>query len=214
MVEGLTYRLNFGLQVRANDDGTYRGTDTESGLPAGKASLSTSFGSNTVVENIVSYNREFGNHSLFATGVYSYEGNKYTGNDLDAEVFPNDFLGWYSVSSAQISQPSTSFSETYLISQMGRINYSYASRYLITMTVRRDGFSGFGKDNKWGIFPSVALGWNLANEGFFPLKDLFSVLKLRGSFGDKRQPGYRGLSVPLKNSSCKHNVRRECSGRI
>jgi TonB-linked SusC/RagA family outer membrane protein len=79
--------------------------------------------------------------------------------------------------------PTTLFEESYLISQMARLNYSYASRYLLTMTVRRDGFSGFGKDNKWGVFPSVALGWNLANEGFFPLKDLFNVLKLRASLG-------------------------------
>lgn len=182
-VEGLTYRLNTGVRVKSTDDGTYRGTDTESGLPAGKASLSTGLSRNTVVENIVSYNREFGDHSIFATGVYSYEGNRYTGNDLDAEVFPNDFLGWYSIASAATSQPTTDFQETYLLSQMGRINYAYASRYLITATVRRDGYSGFGKDNKWGVFPSVALGWNLANEGFFPLKDLFSVLKLRGSLG-------------------------------
>ena len=183
-VQGLSYRLNFGYRVKTNDDGTYRGTNTESGLPAGKASLSTSIGRNTVVENILSYNRDFGDHSLFATGVYSYEENRYTENDLDAEVFPNDFLGWYSISSAQVSQPTTDFAETFLISQMARINYSYDSRYLVTMTVRRDGFSGFGKDNKWGIFPSVALGWNLANEGFFPLKDLFSVLKLRASIGE------------------------------
>ena len=182
-VRGLTYRLNTGFRVRTTDDGTYRPVTTESGLPSGKASLSTSLSRNTVVENIVSYTREFGKHTIFATGVYSFEGDKYTGNDLDAEVFPNDFLGWYSVSSAEVSIPTTSFEESYLLSQMGRLNYSYASRYLLTVTVRRDGFSGFGKDNKWGVFPSVALGWNLANEGFFPLKDLFSVLKLRASVG-------------------------------
>jgi TonB-linked SusC/RagA family outer membrane protein len=87
-VQGLTYRLNFGYRVKTNDDGTYRGTNTESGLPSGKASLSTSIGRNMVVENIVSYNRDFGDHSLFATGVYSFEENRYTANDVDAEVFP------------------------------------------------------------------------------------------------------------------------------
>ena len=182
-VKGLSYRLNTGVRVRATDNGTYRGKDTESGLPAGKASLDNSFGTNTVIENILSYNKELGNHSIFATGVYSFEGNKRSENSIDAEVFPNDFLGWYSASSAEIRQPSTFFSESYLISQMARLNYSYASRYLITATVRRDGYSGFGKDKKWGIFPSVAVGWNLANEGFFPLKDIFSVLKLRASVG-------------------------------
>jgi len=182
-VEGLTYRLNTGFRMRTTDDGTYSGVDTEHGLPAGKADLETRLYRNTVVENIISYNRDFGEHSIFFTGLYSFEGDKMTGNALDAEVFPNDFLGWYSVSSAATVMPTTSFEETYLISQMARLNYSFASRYLVTATVRRDGFSGFGEDNKWGVFPSIALGWNLANEDFFPMKDLFSVLKLRGSLG-------------------------------
>ena len=75
------------------------------------------------------------------------------------------------------------YSETDLISQMLRVNYSYASKYLLTLTVRRDGYSGFGEQNKWGTFPSVALGWNLANEDFFPLKNLINDLKLRASLG-------------------------------
>lgn len=66
---------------------------------------------------------------------------------------------------------------------MARLNYSYASRYLLTLTIRRDGYSGFGSKTKWGTFPSVAVGWNLANEDFFPLTNVFSELKLRASYG-------------------------------
>jgi TonB-linked SusC/RagA family outer membrane protein len=66
---------------------------------------------------------------------------------------------------------------------MFRLNYSYESRYLLTLTGRRDGYSGFGADSKWGFFPSVALGWNLGNEKFFPLKNIFSKLKVRASYG-------------------------------
>ena len=77
----------------------------------------------------------------------------------------------------------SSYRKTDLVSQMLRVNYSFASRYLLTATVRRDGYSGFGANNKWGIFPSAALGWNLAKEEFFPLKDLFNELKLRASIG-------------------------------
>ncbi|MCK4921511.1 MAG: SusC/RagA family TonB-linked outer membrane protein, partial [Bacteroidales bacterium] len=182
-VEGLTYRLNTGIRMRTSDKAQYRGTDTESGLPAGKADLSSSLSTNTVIENIVNYNREFGNHSIFVTAVYGYEGSKSTGFELDGEVFPNDFLSYHSIASAVIKEPSTSFRETSLISQMARLNYSYSSRYLLTMTVRRDGFSGFGAGNKWGVFPSVAVGWNLANEDFFPLKDMVNELKLRASMG-------------------------------
>ncbi len=182
-VEGLSYRLNTGLRMRTSESKQYRGTDTESGLPSGKSDLFNSVGTNVVVENIFTYNREFGKHTIFATGVYGFEGNKHRGFELDSEVFPNDFLTWHAVSSGVIQEPSTSFSESNLISQMLRLNYSFASRYLLTFTVRRDGFSGFGADTKWGVFPSVALGWNLANEDFFPLKDLFSSMKLRASIG-------------------------------
>src|SRR5690606_6104467 len=61
--------------------------------------------------------------------------------------------------------------------------YGYDSRYLATLTARRDGFSGFGKDTKWGIFPSFALGWNIHNEAFYDDDAFFSQLKLRLSYG-------------------------------
>ena len=66
---------------------------------------------------------------------------------------------------------------------MLRFNYSYNDRYLLTLTGRRDGYSGFGSNSKWGIFPSAALGWNVANEKFFPAKAIFNELKLRASYG-------------------------------
>jgi hypothetical protein len=95
---------------------------------------------------------------------------------LCSKQFPNDFLSWYGVSTAKVVTPKNDFSETDLISQMLRVNYSYASKYLATFTVRRDGYSGFGEQNKWGTFPSIALGWNFAKEEFFPLKNLMYKL--------------------------------------
>jgi TonB-linked SusC/RagA family outer membrane protein len=183
-IQGLSYRLNTGVRMRFTDRAQYRGRDTQSGLAdLGRASISNSVSSSTVIENILSYTREFGDHTIFATALYSYEGNNGKTNSLNATKFPNDFLSWYAAAQATNVMPSNSFSESALVSQMLRLNYSFASRYLVTLTVRRDGFSGFGEDTKWGTFPSVALGWNLANEGFFPLKNLFNELKLRGSYG-------------------------------
>ncbi len=60
---------------------------------------------------------------------------------------------------------------------MGRLNYGYNNKYLVTLTVRRDGFSGFGEASKYGVFPSVALAWNLSEESFFP-STLLSAAKL------------------------------------
>jgi TonB-linked SusC/RagA family outer membrane protein len=181
-VKGLSYRLNTGVRTRFTDRAQYRGRNTTSGHQSvGYASTSNSVSNNTVIENILNYNRDFGIHNIFATALYSYEGSSSKGNSLVSRQFANDFFSWYG--QANVNIPSKSFNETNLLSQMLRLNYSYASRYLMTFTVRRDGYSGFGAQTKWGTFPSVALGWNLANEDFFPLGHLFSMVKLRGSYG-------------------------------
>ena len=183
-IKGLTYRLNTGVRTRFTDAARYGGINTYSGYRTqGESRSSNSVSSNVVLENILNYNRTLGDHTIFLTGLYSYETNTSKSNSLSAEQFPNDFLSWYGVSQAAILSPSTSYRKSALVSQMFRANYSFASRYLATFTIRRDGYSGFGEDTKWGIFPSFALGWNISNENFFPLKNVFNTLKLRGSYG-------------------------------
>ncbi len=183
-IKGLTYRLNTGVRTRFTDAASYGGTNTYSGYRyQGTSRSSNSLNSNVVLENILNYNRTLGAHTIFLTGLYSYESSTSKGNSLSAEQFPNDFLSWYGVSQASVVTPSTSYRNSVLLSQMFRANYSFSSRYLATFTIRRDGFSGFGKDTKWGIFPSFALGWNISNEKFFPAKDVINNLKIRASYG-------------------------------
>ncbi len=183
-IDGLTYRINTGFRFRFSDEAQYRGRDTKSGLDdQGRADTHRGRYNNSVVENILSYQKEFGRHSIFATAVYSYEGDKRSATNIEASGYPNDFLSWYSIAQAELIEPEFTYNETNLISQMLRLNYAFDSRYLITLTGRRDGYSGFGSATKWGIFPSVALGWNIANESFFPAKDILNQLKLRASWG-------------------------------
>lgn len=183
-IKGLSYRLNSGIRVKLHDEATYKRRDGKEGFEKrGESITDRTLWNSTVIENILSYNKDFGKHNVFATALYSFEENKSTGQGETAKGFPNDFLSWYSAAQAEASVPSYSFNESVLISQMIRLNYTYDSRYLLTLTGRRDGYSGFGAKTKWGIFPSVALGWNLANEEFFPLKGLFNELKIRASLG-------------------------------
>ncbi len=183
-IQGLSYRLNTGIRMSFSDEATYRGRDTKDGLDVGgEADTDRTNYTSTVVENILSYSREFAAHTIFATGVYSFEEGKRSSNSVTAQGFPNDFLGWYAAGQAEVSVPDYSYYQTTLISQMLRLNYAYDRRYLATLSVRRDGYSGFGVKTKWGVFPSVALGWNINNEQFFPWKDLFNELKLRISYG-------------------------------
>ncbi|WP_177180953.1 SusC/RagA family TonB-linked outer membrane protein [Parapedobacter koreensis] len=183
-VQGLSYRLNNGLRKRVDDSGVYRGRNTSEGLAnRGSANTSRGIGDNILLENILTYQKDIGKHHIFATALYSYEENKGTVNGMEANGFPHDFLGWYAVGQADFVLPSYGYNKTVLISQMLRLNYAYDNRYLLTLTGRRDGYSGFGADNKWGLFPSVALGWNIHRESFFDQDAWVNELKLRASYG-------------------------------
>lgn len=206
-VKGLSYRFNAAFRKRNSFQSTYRGRNTAAGLESrGSGSLNEGRGYSNVFENILTYDTQFKNHHIIATGVLGSELNKNTSNSLSAVGFPNDFLSFYSAAQADASIPSFSFTESVLVSQMLRLNYIYDSRYLITLTGRRDGFSGFGAATKWGIFPSVALAWNFANEKFFPLSDHISMMKLRvsyGSNGNNAIGAYQSLSN-LKSNDFVH----------
>src|SRR5690606_8161909 len=183
-VPGLSNRVNVGLRMRLSDYANYMGRDTRFGFESGgEAETSRSRTDYMAVENVLSYNRDFGVHAVFGTGVLSFEKNNGTTHSVEARNFPNDYLKWYAISQAGFTDVGYSYNETFLMSQMLRLNYGYDSRYLITLTVRRDGYSGFGPNTKWGVFPSVAVAWNLHDESFFPRSSAISQLKPRISWG-------------------------------
>jgi len=183
-LEGLNFKLNSGIRFGFTNDATYYGRDTNRGVTtAGDATLKRQINKNIVLENILNYNKTFNKHHIFLTGVYSFENVKSNSNGLNAEGFPNDILGWYGSQQASLIVPNFSNSETTLLSSMIRINYAFDNRYLLTITGRNDGYSGFGFKTKRGFFPSMAFGWNINQESFFPWKNIFSQLKLRGSYG-------------------------------
>ncbi len=183
-VKGLSYQVNAGIRRRFGNTSNYIGRNTATGKElGGVAATSNSRETNNTIENILSYTRSFGKHNIFATAAYTYEENSGSTDTINASGFPHDFITYYSVAQAKLVAPSYSYVKTVLNSQMFRLNYNYNGRYLLTLTARRDGYSGFGANDKWGVFPSVAVGWNVYDEKFFPLKDLFSRLKLRASYG-------------------------------
>src|SRR5690606_2050165 len=184
VVPGLEFRFNYGLTDKTVDDNTYMGRDTYNGVVAqGSAILNNIADNSSVVENILSYNKEVRPHSLFATALFSVQKDKFTSQTVEMAGFPNDLLTWYAGGQAGFTQTSFDYTESTLASWMFRLNYAYDHRYLITLTGRRDGYSGFGAATKWGTFPSIAVGWNMVYEDFFPWKNLFSEFKLRGSYG-------------------------------
>jgi TonB-linked SusC/RagA family outer membrane protein len=183
-LKGLAYKLNTGVEYENNSRKTYWGRNVAAGLETnGFATNYNSISKNFTVENILTFIREFGNHSINFTALYSSQSNQFDRDQLDGQGFPNDVLTNYQMNAATLLTPSSTNFKQNLVSQMGRINYSYDGRYLVTFTARRDGYSGFGANKKYGVFPSGAVGWNIHRENFMSNQDIFNNLKLRLSYG-------------------------------
>lgn len=182
-ISGLTYRLNVGADITNSASGRYWGRNTGTGFRgAGQATQSNTNRNDWTVEHIGKMVRSFGRHNVDVTGLFSIQSTSLANTSRSASGFPNDVLAWRS-SLALLNTTNNSLTESKVVSQMGRVNYGYDERYLATFTVRRDGFSGFGANNKYGVFPSVAVAWNVSNEKFFPWKQHVDAFKLRVSSG-------------------------------
>jgi len=189
--KGLKYRLNASYTYEIGRQAGYTGRSANNLVGAAYANNNES--NNWVLENILTYNREFGKHSINFTGLYSAQGTEYFRSGAEANTFINDQLSYYNLGAAENRTSSSYGDRTSLLSQMGRVNYSYDSRYLLTLTARRDGFSAFGANtDKYGLFPSMAIGWNIANESFMQQASFVNQLKLRFSYG---QSGNQAIGV-------------------
>jgi TonB-linked SusC/RagA family outer membrane protein len=186
-IKGLSYKLNTGYTSEFQKVDNYQGRDTYEGLNAnGILANGTDNSTDWIVENILSYIQKFGKHSLFVTGLYSAQSTTSESNNVNGLNFGNDVMYYYQVSKAGVLSGSANYTKANHISQMLRVNYGYDGRYLLTMTTRRDGYSAFGENSKFGLFPSVALGWNVSNESFFKGSKVSAVLtnlKYRFSWG-------------------------------
>jgi TonB-linked SusC/RagA family outer membrane protein len=201
-LKGLSYKVNTGVEFENNARKTYWGRNVALGFETGGTALNyQSVQTNTTIENILNYTREFGKHNINLTGLYSSQSNQFDRDQLEGQGFPNDVLTNYQMSAATLLTPSSANFTQNLVSQMGRFNYGYDGRYLLTLTARRDGYSAFGNDRKYGIFPSAALAWNLHRESFMQSQTLFSTLKLRGSYGLNGNQAVSSYSSLAKLSS-------------
>lgn len=192
VLKGLKYRLNAGYTYVPTRFGSYEGR-TAGNTVGGTANSSSSETNSWTVENILTYNRDFGAHHFDFTGLYSAQQRAYYTYGASSVGFINDELSMNRLE-AGATQTATSYRDKYsLVSQMGRINYNFASKYLVTVTARRDGSSVMGANtDKYGVFPSIALGWNMMNESFMQSAAAFNALKLRGSYG---KSGNEAISV-------------------
>jgi len=183
-LEGLSYRLNFsnqfdwGRDFRFEDDRTFDGRRNN-----GIGSRMEATEQYMLIENILNYDKVFGDHNIGVTLLFSNDETNQRSTFNKDEGFVNTLLGFNSIGLG--SQPETEISQTEFkrVSYMARLNYKFRNRYLITLTARRDGYSGFGENNKFGLFPSIAAGWLLSEENFMQNIESLDFLKLRASYG-------------------------------
>ena len=187
---GLTYRLNAGHSTIQSRSSNYTGKSVNDLL--GTASIDRSETQAYTIENILRYDRDINKHHFDLTAVYSSQERQYNTNWAQASDFVNDELQWNRMQAGASSSVSSYADRYAAVSQMGRFNYSYDSRYLFTVTVRRDGSSVFADGAKYGTFPSVALGWNIRHESFMANAEKITNLKLRLSYG---KSGNEAVSV-------------------
>lgn len=191
--KGLVWNVNYSW---SNYQSTYSAYNTRNsqlegiGNKNGQATRNTYFGREQTFETYLNYNFKAGKSKFDLMAGYSWEEKKNNdGFGLSVEGYYNDDLGWYNMSYAQtILGVQNSVQSGYLekvrnISFYGRVNYSFDSRYMLQATIRRDGSSVFGKNNRWGTFPSVSAAWNITEEKFMQNQHIFDNLKLRAGYG-------------------------------
>ncbi|SFF56259.1 TonB-linked outer membrane protein, SusC/RagA family [Sunxiuqinia elliptica] len=183
-VKGLTNELNYSHRYNNRNNNTFYPASTTGGATnKGRAVKEPTEGRDWIVNNIITYQRDFNDHRVNSTFLVSRENRKGSASSLEASQFENELLGYNNMGLGTIYDVGSSAWEESSISYMARLNYSYKSRYMITGTIRKDGFSGFGADNKWAMFPSVSLAWVMSEEPFWKERFDQSYLKLRTSYG-------------------------------
>lgn len=190
-VEGLKARINLGLNYRQGNSGNYTGIGVFSGTPTNPstAGISNDHTTNWAVENLLTYDRVFAEkHKINAVAMYSAEQTTYNRSQVSAKNLPADFFQFYNLGRAAstditVDPNNQVYTQSGLISYMGRVMYSYDDRYMLSATFRSDASSRLAEGHKWHSYPAVSVGWNIGKESFMQGIYWLENLKLRAGYG-------------------------------
>ena len=183
ILKNLAFKTTLGYSTLNRTLGTFKPQTFV--LSNGFAQLENWRTTNLLSENYLTYNAELGKGNLTLLGGYSYQKTNTLYFGARTEELLSDDFQFYNLAAGQLQtrRIGSSFSESEIQSQFGRLNYDYDDKYLLTATVRRDGASNFAENEKYAIFPSGAIGWKMSNENFLKDSETISNLKLRASYG-------------------------------
>ncbi len=194
----LTYNIISGLSISTfgtlyyNDSfsGNYTPRNIYMTTTFGSANVNSSNNLRQTIETTISYNKSIGRSNLAILGGHSYEKSKYQGISASNSNFDSDVFSYFNLSAGQdlVNHPvadrvGSGTTRSALASFFGRINYTYANKYLASISARREGSSRLGSNNKWGTFPAASLGWVISEENFMYSVPTINFLKLRVGYG-------------------------------
>ncbi|MFC5412772.1 SusC/RagA family TonB-linked outer membrane protein [Larkinella bovis] len=205
LVKGLSARVSMGADVTYSKNNLYVPRTTyRAYFQNGIANISDQQTYNWLNENTLTYDKTVGVHHFNALAGFTVQREISEDVEAKGQNFVNDILTYNNLEAAGLVQPAASGANQWsLMSYLGRINYGFRERYLLTVSLRADGSSRFGASNKWGYFPSGALAWRVSEEPFMQNQRLVSDLKFRTSYGVtgfQEIPLYRSQSS-LSNTS-------------
>ena len=183
IIDGLKYKFTFGVNYSVNralqndpifSDGGYQGRTTHN-LADNRETYYSLYYSNQLT-----YDKTFGGHTVNAILVGERQDEKTNRLNTSGQLTTNEINQLAGTSNMVIDGR---LWETYLLSYLARVNYDYKGKYLLSVSMRRDGFSGFAPGNKWGNFPGASIGWNIKEEPFMSGIGKITDLKLRASYG-------------------------------
>jgi iron complex outermembrane receptor protein len=223
IIKGLKYTLSGSSQRNQNNYNSYY--NHASGLAVGLNGLATRksyLNTSTVLESYFNYDKTIGAHTVRLLAGYTYQQDRTNdGFGLTTQNFSNDNLTYNNLflsnpaNTSQIAFDNNPISTLRLISYYGRIQYSYEDKYLFQASLRNDGSSAFGINNRWGYFPAVSAGWNITSEKFMKELPQITVLKLRAGYGvSGNSAGFNAFSSLLIYGTPADNAKFLYNGNI
>ncbi|WP_369794034.1 SusC/RagA family TonB-linked outer membrane protein [Prevotella sp. FD3004] len=188
-IEGLSYRVNVGLNFRSSKSGSFTGTgiNNKDANAVNSGSVYENQTRNWAVENLLTFDRTFAEkHNLNVVAMYSAEQTTYEQSGASAQDIPADYFQYYALDKAigQANLTGYNYWQSGLISWMGRVMYSYDNKYMISAALRSDASSRLAKGHQWHTYPAVSAGWNIARESFMEDLKWIDNLKLRVGYGE------------------------------
>ena len=200
ILDGLNFKMSFNANTEDSHYKSYWNAGQDwgySGWVDAEANFVTMRSTNWVWENTLNYNKTFNNdHSVTGLVGYTMQEQTLEYSEMTGGSFPNDLV--HTINAGKVTRGSTSETEWALISFLARATYSYKGKYLASAALRTDGCSRFGKNNRWGYFPSASIAWRVSEEEFMKDLNWLNNLKLRLSYGvtgNNQIPNYGAIGL-------------------